>query len=97
MPQDRGPLLPRAATQYRERCSSEAEELAPGFHSAHPRNEQLEVGVALDEVQVLGIDDEQGRSRVVVEEARVALGEQGQIILRDATLEPGRPAQNTNH
>src|SRR5512143_2140876 len=52
--------------------SGAAEELAPALHAAHVLEQQLEIGLARDEVQVLGVDDQHRRGGVVVEEARVA-------------------------
>src|SRR5439155_9291753 len=87
IPQAPQPVPPRARRQCRSgRASAEVEELAPALHAAHPGHEQLEIRVALDEIEILGVDDQHRSGGVVVEEPRVALGEHRQIFFTDTAL-----------
>src|SRR4249920_1502886 len=72
--------------------SAEVEELAAALHRAQAADQQLEVGVALDEVEVLGIHGQHRRRVVVMEEACVALRQQREVFLADAALVAGGAA-----
>src|SRR5881394_1174023 len=72
--------------------SAEVEEFPAALHRAQPADEQLEIGVALDEVEILGIHRQHRRRVVVVEEARVAVGEEGEVFLADAAFVAGGAA-----
>jgi len=48
------PAPPRARRQCRAgRASAEVEELPPALHAAYPGHEQLEIRIALDEIEIL--------------------------------------------
>src|SRR5512139_3945888 len=64
----------------------EAEVLAPPAHLLDVRDEQRVVLLALDRVQVLGIDHQQRRRVVVVEVIGVAVGQPAQVVGGDARL-----------
>src|SRR3954469_5802124 len=87
-----------AARQYRARCSSaEVKELPSALHGAQPRYQEIEVGFALDEVEILRVDDQHGGAVVMIKEARIALDEQLQILLAHGALVAARtPAHALN-
>src|SRR5688500_11214518 len=87
-PEGRGELL----EVMTELPLAEVEELAAGLHAAHALEQELEVRVALDEVEVFRVDDEQRRRREMVEKARVPLCQQSQVFLADAPFEAGAAA-----
>src|SRR5258705_4252470 len=88
----RAQALRSDATSFAICISTEVEELAAALHRAQPADQQLEIGVALDEVEVLGIHGQHRRRVVVMEEARVALRQQRQVLLADAAFVSGGAA-----
>src|SRR5258705_11317502 len=80
------------ATSFAIRISAKIEELAATLHRAQPADQQLEIGVALDEVEVFRVHRQYRRRVVVVEEARVALRQHSEILLAKAALVAGGAA-----
>src|SRR5258707_10941529 len=63
------------------------EELAAPAHRADALDEQIEVAVVVHEVELVGIQDQDGTPVEVIEETAVAVGEQGKIFRADRTPE----------
>ena len=58
---------------------AEIEELAPRPHAGDPREQHFHVRRIVDEIQALAVDDQQRRLVVLVEEARVRIGQPREI------------------
>src|SRR5439155_2894096 len=98
IPQAPQPVPPRARRQCRSgRASAEVEELPPALHAADPGHEQLGIRVALDEIEILGVDDQHWSAGVVVEEPSVARGAQRQIFLTDTAIVAGTASPYSFH
>src|SRR5215467_2037334 len=66
---------------------SPVEELAVAAHRADALDQQIEIPVFVREIQALGVHDQDRHSGEMIEEAVVAVGEQGEVFRGDRSLE----------
>ena len=88
----------RSAAMSLTMCiSAQVEKFAAALHAAYSLHQEFEVRVALHEVEILRIHDQYGRCVVVIEESRIAFGEQGQVLFAYAAFEQrGAPPDAIN-
>src|SRR5262252_5717077 len=66
---------------------SPVEELAVAAHRPDALDQQVEIPILVREVEPLGIHDQDRNSAEMIEETVVAVGEQGEILRGDRSLE----------
>src|SRR6202049_4442994 len=65
---------------------SQVEELAPPAHVADAAEQKAQMVRIVDEIEALTVDDQERRLLVLIEVARVRIGQPRQIMLGDRTL-----------
>src|SRR5438046_10411050 len=68
-------------------AGAKIEKLALTAHARHPFQQEIDVAWVVDEVQTLAVDDQKRRVFVAIEEARIGVGQPGEIIGGNCALE----------